>query len=426
MSTGTANTKSTFATGVVLPPETANDLATLLARADDEVLFDLYDIDPPAAASATVVNVGVIPLRPGPLVLGSASAREVTVQPLRVCRSSTSNADPRRMLSGVVTAPTVVALPTAPPAGKWGLELLYAALKYVDASDPAKGTEVTFHWASQLTYVNLGTAATPATIPSHISTMWMIPIAHVKNVNGKTTVDARDILSPTPSATSLLDGKLRRRVGAGSIDARRGYASTTQSIATLAAANAITNAVTPAKVHKGDDETVIRSFSLPASMTGDSGGADVYTDLDDTRDWRNGTFLSFWNVATKVTGTVTPAYLGEEDTGTGASGTRQAPQSINAAAAATVPAQYQQFGQSFEPYLGAGSYAVVGTAQDVGAYGSAPLIGIPYFTGGAGATLQLVVDMSTGVLKLKRNMPGGVAGGPVVIFLIAAFPNCSR
>lgn len=417
MATGTSNLTSTAVTGNPLSPGMANDLATLVSRADDETLYDLIGIEPPTAASATKVNAGYIPLRDGPLVTGDALERMVWIAPSRWVRSATSVSTPRRILSATVELDTPVYLPTVAPAGKWGIELLYAQLTYVDPTEPAKGAQVAFAWAPAPTYVNTGTAATPAVLPANTSTTWNIPVAYVKNRDARTYVDQHDILSPTPSATSGYDGRLRRRVGFGAIDAQRGYSSTAQAVATLAAANAITNLLTPAKAHKADTDFVIRHFNLPASMTGDSGGAVTYTDLDDTRDWRNGTFISFWNVAC-LDGTVKPAYLGEEDTATGASNTRQAPRSENTA---TFPAQYTLWGQSFEERVA--GYRWIAQAGVTGTWGNAPSQGTPFFEPNATDSLALVVDSSTGVLKLRRTITAAIAGGPVSILLIGIFPN---
>lgn len=420
MGTGTTNLKSTSGTGDVVAPELANDLCTLAARADDESLYDLIDLEPPAGASATNVNVGYIPLRGGPLVAEDALDRLVWIAPSRWCRSSISTVTPRRMLSGTIDTLTSMALPTIAPAGKWRIELLYAQLAYVNPTDPTKGTQVTLHWATSPADANLGSAAAVATLPANTSTTWNIPVSYVKNIAAATRTYAHDILSPTPSTSGGLDGKLRRRLGPGpgALDARRGYSSSVQSLATLAAANEIKDTLTPAKAHKADSEVVIRTFNIPASMTGASGGV-VYTDLDDTRDWRNGTFISFWNVAC-LNGTVFPPYLGEEDAATGISTTRQAP--TNDSFAATYPAQYMHFGQSFEPDPAWTPKFRVARVGVTGTWGAAPLQGTPYFEANATDSVALVVS-SGGVLQLRRDITAAVAGGPISIFLIATFPN---
>lgn len=431
MAVGTTNTKSTLVDGNTLPAAEVDDLATLLARADDEVLFDLYDIEPPSGASATNVNVGYIPLRTGPIVLPIGGSHGVIVQPARWCRSSTDNAQPRRMLSGTVNAQTIVTLPTAPSAGLWGIELLYAQLAYIDATDPAKGTQVTFNWAPSPTYVALANAANIATLPANTSTTWNIPVAYVRNYAGMTFANARDILSPTPSTSGGKDGKLRRRIQAagGGINAHRGYASTTQALATLVAANTvITSSNTHPGVHKGDSEVVVRTFNFPATMTGSTAGVGTFTDVDDTRDWRNATFLSFISVAAASGGVVQPLYLGEEQSTTGAATDRQAP-------LLTMSAWYPPlFGQSFETYPGTPGKSLVGIATSSAGIVPPLNAGVqPFFAASPASgneALGLVVDSTTGVLQLFRNVPAagvsGGAGGPVSIFLIATFPNNSR
>ena len=426
MGTGTANLRSTSAIGDVITPEMANDLATLAAHSDDEALFDLYDLEPPAAATATNVNVGYIPLEGGGVVQPHATGRSVDVMPVRVARSSTSNATPRAMLSAVSGALTTVAMPAAPSATNWGLELLYAQLSLVTPTDPSKGAQVTFLWAPSPAYVASSLAGNAAALPANTSTTWNVPLMYVRNYYGQTSVAAHDLISVGPLAALSPDGKMRRRVGAaaGTIHARRGYASALQSVATLLAANAISTTVTPSKAHREDLETVFRVFKIDASLTVGTSGSTFYFDLDDTRDWRKGDFVSFW----LVPGTTVPTFLfGEEDAASGTSATRQLPTSTaETSPSANANAHYLQFGQSFEPWQGSGSYARVGAAFGTGStdQGAVPLLGAPYYS--APSNIAVVVDMSTGKLRLAVNIAGSGNGSPVTIFMFATFGNTSR
>ena len=286
MGSGTTNFKSTSAQGSALAPELVNDVCTLLARADDEAIYDLFDIEPATPASVLEVNTGYIPLRGGPIVAGYGAARQVNVAPCRVVRSSIDASKPRLILSALIGALSPVAMPAAPGAGLWGIELLYAQIAYVDPTDTTKGTTATLFWAPAPTYVVFANAAPLAVLPAHTASppTWNVPLAYVKNIQGNTSIAQKDVLSVTPNtAGGTRDGKLRRRAGAmlGGIDARRMYASTTQSLATLAGANVVVkSANTHTGVHKADTEIVCRSISLPGTATGDSGGVQVITDLD--------------------------------------------------------------------------------------------------------------------------------------------------
>ena len=415
MATGTSNLKSALVSGSTLAAEQVDDLTTLLARADDETIYDLYDLEPPAAATSTFVNTGYIPLHPGALVTEDAFSRLVWIAPARWCRSSTSTTTPRRILSGTVDALSSLALPTIAPAGKWRIELLYAQLTYVDASEPTKGTLVTYFWATSPADANIGSPANVATLPANTSTSWNIPVRYVKNVAAATRTYQSDILSPTPTAAGGLDGRLRRRAGAGTMDAQRSYSSIAQSLATLVAANTITSTITPARVHKGDADTVFRVFKVIAGSTGGTSGATVAIDLDDTRDWRNADFLTLWNVPFD-----TGWEFGEEPTTVNTAASRQMP-SLFTSIANISGALFVQFGQSFEPWGGSGTQAFAAKLVLNDTHGLAQIVGTPYLA--AGDHVELVVDMTTGKLQLQRTIAGSSTGVPITVFLFAVFPN---
>ena len=415
MGIGTTNLKSTATTGDVLPAEQVDDLSTLIARADDESLYDLIDLEPPAAATSTSVNTGYIPLRSGPLVTPDAFSRIVWVAPARWCRSSTSTVTPRRMLSSTVDGNVSIAMPTIAPFGKWRIELLYAQLAYANPTDPTKGTTVSFLWATSPVDANLGSAAAVATLPANTSTTWNIPIQYVKNIAGATAPTQHDLLSPTPTAAGGLDGKLRRRVGAGAIDAQRGYSSAAQALSALAAANTvITTTATHPGVHKADSELVVRTLKIDAPLLAGTGGSVATFDVDDTRDWRNADFVSFWNVP------VAAGYsFGEEDPTVATSADRQLPESGNGAIA---HASYMIFGQSFEPWAGSGTLArAARVVAPTTTTGYEPLKGSSFIA--VGDYIDLVVDMTTGKMRVSRKIAGAGAGSPITVILIATFPN---
>jgi len=430
---GTANLISAFVTGSVLPANTVDDLSLLLSRADDETLFDLYELDPPSAATSTLVNVGYIPLREGAVVTGDPSNMRVFVAPVRVVRSSISASTPRRILSAISSAATTVSMPAAPAAGKWRIELLYAQIAWTNASEPAAGASVTFAFATSPADAVTSGAANVATLPANTSSTWNVPLAYVKNINGATGINPRDVLDYTPAASGGTDGKLRRRVRGGGIDARRAYASGPQSVATLNAAHTeITSALTRPTVHKAGGEMVMRLLTLTKSMTGGTSGVTATVDVDDTRDWRDGTFFSAWNVPYGTAGlgqdsTATAIqYHAEEDTGTGVAGTRRAPMSTDVSGGANVPALYLQWGQSYETNDLTDAVAVRTVTGKLGTTASAvagarPIVGAPYIA--AADWLQLRVDISTGKLQLQRNIAGAAAGAPVTVLLVAHFSN---
>src|SRR5690348_9383905 len=111
MAEGTSNTVANKMAGDSLPSAQIDDVSIVLSRIDDECLYDYVVLDPPAGASATNVNVGYVPLEDGPIILGDAGARQVTVNPCKVIRSATDNTNVRRMLSAIAQAATVVAMP---------------------------------------------------------------------------------------------------------------------------------------------------------------------------------------------------------------------------------------------------------------------------------------------------------------------------
>ena len=140
---GTANTRADHVGGSALAAPLIVDETTILTSADDDAIFELLDLEPPAAASPTNVNVGFVPQRSGPAVVGDAAALQITVRPIRVARSSTDNAKPRDLVSGALLASATVLLPALPAAGRWRADLVYAQVAYTNPRLPPPGATVT-------------------------------------------------------------------------------------------------------------------------------------------------------------------------------------------------------------------------------------------------------------------------------------------
>lgn len=414
----TPNIVANYATGTTFPAAAANDIATIVASADDDALYELTGLEPPASASTTNVNVGFIPLRSGPVVFGNAGARGVVVAPMRILRSSTDNAYPRALLSGVISTDTPVALPTVAPAGKWGLELLYAQLTYVDASNPTKGTAVTLNWAPSPTYVVFANAANAAALPANTSTSWNVPICYVKNVAGATTVALEDIVAAPPSIAGALPN-LRQRIAQkfSGLRVQRGYCNAQNNPTRLLTGGAsayatgtqtLTSTRTPATVGRSSVDCEIREFLIPKEVTGGTSGVEQSFVIDDTRDWRKGNFKAEWCISNSA------VYFGEDDDSTGTAASRQFPATATSGVAA-----YLTFGQSHEVLGGIATYYSAGSVdQPLPALNG----GTAYFTNPADY-VRLAVDTSTGYLKLLRSIAGTGAGNQIYIVLTAFFPN---
>jgi hypothetical protein len=417
----TANILASYLTGSPLPPNAVNDVGSLLASADDEAVFELIGIEPPPSASSTNVNVGYIPLRRGPLVVGSGSAREVTVLPMRAIRSSTSNASPRDCLSAVLSAPSTKTLPAAPSAGNWGIELLYAQIAYVDSSHPTKGTSVTLHWATSPTYVSTASAPNFATLPANTSTTWNVPIRYVKNVAGTTSIADDDIFEVPPAIGSTL-GNLSHLIRArlGGINYQRGYHPANNDPVNLVSGGSSPYAnglfildptVTPTGIRRGENHLEIRDFMLTHRLLSRTNGADATVVLDSTLDWRYANFLVMWNL-----GRTTHVYCSEED--------------LSLFVTRNIPGSYDDT-TGFQPifittghsFLAASPATIEVCRVSQDSTKSVPINGgtYPYASG----YLKLQVNHTTGNLELVKNIPGtagtdGMAGWLVVM---AFFPN---
>lgn len=428
---GTSNTGAGKATGDKFAAETANDLLKVAVGADDDALAELLDFEPPAGVTAESPRVGFLALRNGPIVTGDGAARNVTVAPVRVFRSSIDNAKPREMLSAVSLAPTVVALPAVVTgASNWRLELLYAQITYVDASKPEMGTQVTFQFAP--TAAGTNPAPSVATLPANTSTIWNVPLAYVKNVTGQTTVATEDILDVPPSVVGGFAQDHQARIVAkkSGIEARRAYSSANHSPLTLVsggssalatAASLLTASITPPSVGRHGLELVIREIPIPKEISGFTNSVKTHVVVDDTRDWRGASFVSLWNVSS-ASGT----FLAEDDTGNGSGTSRVIPGLDSGSLGPTINGNHLSFGNSWctSPLTEIG---------DAGDYVAAELQsaqktktnedGVNYYDG-VTANIGLTVHPTTGVLRFSRKISGtALAGAAIYCVLFAFFPN---
>lgn len=436
---GTANTVAGLVTGSPFKAAEANDIVALLSSADDDALYELFHLAPPASVSYLNPTVGFVPLTSGPLATGNASGRTVTVNPVRVMRSSIDNTQPRALLSGVVSTPTTVNMPAAPgSASTWGIELLYAQLTYVDASNPTKGTVVSLLWAPSPTYVSTASAPNVAALPANTNSVWNIPIRYVKNYNGQTAIASADILDVSPLVAASISTDYRMQIVGklrGGFEAKRAYSSANQSLASLVAGGAsvwqtigasftqkITSTGSPIMAVRRDSDFAIRTIYIPAgnsgSPTAGTSGSPVVVDIDDTRDWRGATFTTLWFVPNNAA-----QWFGEEDASLGASGTRVHPIMQSAGGGTAFYAAAGQSWNATQPAGGGGIFPSQFWAANVSpdvtnnpANGASnPLL--------AGDGWGLYVDSATGVLKFWGKRAGTGTGFTVFILLIAEFGN---
>jgi hypothetical protein len=429
---GSPNFVDTFSSGDPLPSALVDDLVDIVVSAGDDALFDIIPIDPPALASDTNVNVGFIPLRLGYPVVGDAAARQVTVKPVRVVRSSTTLSLPRGAASAVSAADTVVAQPAAAGPGLWGLDLLYARLQYADAANPPKGLTVTFLFATPAAYLSTAGAPGIAALPANSSGSWNVPLAYVKNVNGATTVPQSYVLDvPAGVVSSTNLGNLRNRFAPHR--ARRAYSSANNALAALvtggssqfnSASDRLTSTQTPAVLGRQGIDFETREILIPPQVTGGTSGVLSHTVIDDTRDWRGANFLSFWTIAADNT-----RHFGEDDPGLGSTITVQPTQMDGLVGA---PALFQSVGQShvaidpagsggFSSFNGGSALWAANVGYDVS---NSPSNGVtqPVPTGNV---VGLTVDASTGTLKFSRKH-SGVSAGPAIYIVLFAFFSRAR
>lgn len=436
---GTVNMTANRAQGAEIPPEFVNDLSTLLASCDDDRLFDQIRLEPPAAASPRNVNVAFMGLArsPGPLVLGDAAARQVTVRPLRAMRSSTSQANPRAMLSACTTVDQVVALPAAPPASvspagaMWGWLLLYAEISYVDASEPTKGTQLAFYVAEPSAYAFETSAPTFATLPAHTASSWNVPIRWIKSYSGQTTIALEDLIE-VPSSVALsrvshdpLQARDRahhhRRAHSSANSDPTGLVTGGSSAwATRGIDQTFTPTRQPAMAGRREIEVVDLEVMIPSGTNGGggptagTGGAAVEVVVDDSRDWRGALFSAEWSIR-QATGT--NAYFAEDDDGVTAPANRTIPGMVGSSSL------HMTSGNSLiavTPHALFGSKlwaSVVANNADVPGAGS--VNGVANALLAVGDGWGLFVDASTGALKFWGKR-AGVADGPALYVLLQA------
>lgn len=435
---GNSNFNNALVQGNVLPSNLVNNAENILTSADDDATYELFELEPPIMAGLSTVNVAFSPLREGKFVLEDAGARQVTVEPMRVIRSSSDNSLPRAVISATVNEATVVACGTIPAAGDWGFDLLYAELTYVDASDAVKGTQVNFFWA-QPVYAAFAAAGPFGTLPTNTSTAWYVPIAYVRVYAGQTAIAAKDIIEIPPDVDSGFVRELQLRINAGksSSDIRRGYSSANNSPETLT--NGGTSAwisgspppgdqtillktSTPIVVGRRNVECVRREFVFPAAVSGygmsGTGGVQTMV-IDDTRDWRGANFK-----VEMFHPDLTNVQFGEDDPSLPY--TRIFPVMADTGAAFTACYYYAVVGNSWvatNPGIAsAGSQfwaAFFGANADVKGIG--PINGQPDFIS-VGEACGMYVDSTTGVLTWWTNR-SATAGPPAWILVEAWFSN---
>lgn len=441
MSRGTSNTVATSVQGSVLTPERANDLSTVLSSADDDALYELLDLQPPAAASVTNVNVGYVFRYPGNGVIADTTARKLKVDPVRVFRSSTSNAAPRQLLSGTVEAQTSVDMPAASAAGQWKIDLLYAQLAYVDPSEPTKGTTVSFFIATQAVEALVGAAPTVAPLPANTASppTWNIPLRLVKNIGGAAVMAQEDVFEPAPPTAGGFSNRHARHAvtkltGA---DFARGYSTIDNDPVSLFVGGAshwrtcgisqvLTSTITPiSATGRQTAERVQVELPIPACTSagafGTAGTGGAVSDsivLDDTRDWRGANFRM-----TAFVSSNTDVHYGEDD----ASQVKRVwPGMADTGVPMGATALHVSCGQSWTSTIPKAQFdshrwcGVIATNADI--QGAGPINGVAE-TLANGDGWGVYVDDTTGFLMWWAKRAGAAAGPPIWIVLDAYFGN---
>ncbi|MBI2395938.1 MAG: hypothetical protein HYV09_40615 [Deltaproteobacteria bacterium] len=418
---GTNNTAANKTTGTPLTPEAWNDVTKIATAADDDALVDLFGLEPPAAVTSTTPRVAFTPLRNGPVVVGDAAARRVTVNPLRAMRSSIDNTKPREALSAVFHEPTVVNLPAGVGAGLWRLELLYAQIAYVDASSPQKGTTCTLAFAPTGAGAAVAGAPSVATLPANTSTTWNVPLYYVKNVGGAVSIANEDILDVPPAVVGgfAQEYLVRAKSQKSGVDARRAYSSANHSPLKLVSGGGsaftgtqvLTSTVTPAMTGRPGLEVVTREILVPFEKTGPNADAwDESLVVDDTRDWRGANVEARWWFGQLTN-------FGEDDNSI--AGAHPCTQTGGGASWL-----YMSAGQSWKAHDPGGGFApALGSklwAATIGVSVGAPKIYGPSEMLPAGHVLALVVDAATGALKFARRRPGAPADGSTLWIVLNA------
>jgi hypothetical protein len=424
MARGNANFSDSQVNGDPLTPALANALASLIGSGDDSLLQDLIGMEQAVTAQKSWMQIRN-PAKTDsdtdrPHVEGSAGLA-VTVNPIRCMRGALStDVGGRNVMSATSDASTSVSLPTAPTAGNWGLLLLYASIAWVDDANHSKGSQISFAFAAP-TYVAFASAPNIGALPADSGTAWRIPLALVKTYAGQATV-AQDEITPAIGATASTSFR-RQRLFATllGIDVRRascenflpGNLISGGSSVFSTAPNRLTYQLTPAVMVKEDEQMVVRRIVIPSEGAKGTAGVDTTFNVDDTRDWRKGTFIAFW------TGAVTQAatqYLGEESASTGTAAQRAWPADI---VGGTRSPMWITHGQTFEVWNGGATLQAGRITSAAGLAG--PTTGTSYLA--SPDFLALTADVSTGVLKLTRNIAGAGVGGPLHILLIGFFTN---
>jgi hypothetical protein len=452
---GNTNLKDNRTTGTALPPGQPNALVDIATSADDSAIFEAVSLATPASASATYVAVGYSPItpdaypvagtpgyaQPGLLVYGSASARQVTVNPIRLVRSSVSASTPRAVLSAVSDAPTTIAMPAC-TSGNWGIVLLYGIISWVDPSNHSAGTVASFAFWNPTFYVSTATAVPyVAALPDQADGAWHVPIAYVINVGTDTssTPNNRIISGPTgvitgSGSTTISLGHLGASSQGGFQQSTRGHAEATNGIAAMlkgggplsiaTGSEYITPTYTPATVARRDQAYVVKDFRIPADAAATSA---TDFDLDDTRDWRNANFYVRFICA--YYHSPADSFAEDDPLNTGAVNQAFPYTSINRSGTTYPGTIIHTVGQSFTAVAVAATgptaarlWAGVVSPDIIQNPANAPT---PAVWLSSGNYFGVYVEASTGKLRFARSASGAIIGAYWII-VEAFFPNRPR
>ena len=288
--------------GTFLNASTVNDAISVATSADDAALGALLNLQPPAGASITNVNTGVLPFQPD---FVQVSGRVITVKPARYLRSATDNTHAMSgVLSMLVEVDTALSTLAAPAgASTWGFDLLYAVLTWTGA-----GVLPTVSFAiATATYASTASAPPQATIPANTSTSWVIPLKWIRNVNGATNLYADDLFDVVNNARAAkiyklaailggVDSGMARSVTFNPIDLATGGSSPAKTASMLISSTTTNNTNNGHPPQMARTSSYVRRWViLPKEITGGTSGA-LSTPMlvDDSCDWRYGMFRTTW------------------------------------------------------------------------------------------------------------------------------------
>ena len=453
---GNTALKDNRTNGTAFPAAQPNAEVDLTTSADDDAIYDLCGIAPPASASATKVAVGYQPLLPqtesattsgtlsgttqaGVVAFGDPALRQVTVNPIRLIRSAISNSTPRAILSTTLDAQTTIATPSV-PGGYWQIDMLCGVISWVDPSNHSSGTVGSLVWATSPTPVTSGTAVpNVASAPIQVDGAWVVPLLYFVNYASDVgTPNHRIISGPIGSSTNggtttVSMGRIPTGSQRASGQSTRGFAAATNALPAMlsgsgpfasAAGNEFVSLTggTPGVIAGHDQSRVVKDFRVPVDAAHSSGDFD----LDDTQDWRNANFY----VRFIFGGNITDHYGEDDQSNTGAPRQFAPYTSHDAGGGPVYSSIYHAVGNSFQPVtpnattgatsskLWAGIVSPDITQHPVNASTGAINISTGNYFG-------IYVDPSTGKLRATRSASGGVISSYWII-VEAFFPNRPR